>query len=382
MMRTGAFCLFWICLVAGTARAQQLSAREVLEKVRGNYSKLTALHAVAEMEQAANRRIVVLDCELVDKGARYIARVKDSRDTAILASDGSTITRALIGMKRWSKISAAALADEDEDDASSGARDLHQSLLQMMAGTFVVIAKKAEDPVIVKETDFKLGREKVRCYVIRARTGIEEHELLVDKATFLVMQHKFKGRSASGPVESTFKVRSIEINSQVADTLLAFAPAPDWTEVESLTLPGEQPMVLTGERAPDFALQTLDGDQVSLSNLRGSVVVLDFWATWCPPCRAEMPSIEKLRAEFGDAVEFLGVNNEAPATVRKFLDQQHYRLRVLTDRQRQVQRRYGVRAIPVVVVIGRDGVVRQQFLGAQSESALRKAIQSVVANRS
>lgn len=74
---------------------------------------------------------------------------------------------------------------------------------------------------------------------------------------------------------------------------------------------------MIGERAANFALKTLDGGPVTLAALQGKVVVLDFWATWWGPCRDELPSIERLRAKFGDAAQFYGVSGEDTSTVNR-----------------------------------------------------------------
>jgi thiol-disulfide isomerase/thioredoxin len=117
---------------------------------------------------------------------------------------------------------------------------------------------------------------------------------------------------------------------------------------------------------------------VALESLRGSVVVLDFWATWCMPCREEFPAIEKIRAELGGAVRFYGISDESLATVKQFVAENRYRISILLDSNREMRRRYGVHKIPVLFVIDRDSVVRRQFIGAHSESELREAIRAVV----
>ncbi|MGA2435556.1 MAG: TlpA disulfide reductase family protein [Bryobacteraceae bacterium] len=176
------------------------------------------------------------------------------------------------------------------------------------------------------------------------------------------------------------KALAAEIDRPVEDSRFRFEPGNGWSEVEMLVLPGEEAMMLTGSRAANFSLETLDGEPVSLDQTRGKVVVLDFWATWCPPCRAELPSIEKLRAEFADRVQFYGVNEEDSGSVKDFIRKKHYELPILMDGKRQVHRQYGISAFPTLLIIDRQGVIRQHFIGSRSEAALRKAIKSVLAN--
>ena len=117
---------------------------------------------------------------------------------------------------------------------------------------------------------------------------------------------------------------------------------------------------------------------MALQSLHGNVAVLNFWATWCLPCRVEFPAIEKIRSEFGGAVRFYGVSDESPATVKKFVEEQRYEMPMLLDSNREMHRRYGIHKIPVLFVLDRDSVVRRQFIGTQNESELREAIRSVV----
>jgi len=125
--------------------------------------------------------------------------------------------------------------------------------------------------------------------------------------------------------------------------------------------------VSMGETAPDFTLKTMQGKEVTLSELRGKVVLVNFWATWCPPCRQEMPSMEKLYQHLkGRDFEMLAINVEenGPATVEKFLEEKSHGFPILFDTDAQAQRRYDVSKYPETFVVDRNGVVVEHVVGA------------------
>jgi cytochrome c biogenesis protein CcmG/thiol:disulfide interchange protein DsbE len=117
-----------------------------------------------------------------------------------------------------------------------------------------------------------------------------------------------------------------------------------------------------GETAPDFELQTLDGKTVRLSDYRGKPVVVNFWASYCIPCRAEFPMIRKaLKAHDNDFV-VLGVDyKDIDSDARAFARQQHATWPILTDPGNATGTAYGVRAVPQTFFIGRDGKISQRY---------------------
>ena len=127
-----------------------------------------------------------------------------------------------------------------------------------------------------------------------------------------------------------------------------------------------------GFTAPDFTLETLDGGTVTLSELRGQVVVINLWATWCPPCRAEMPALERVWNQYrDDGLTVLAVNQQERASrVRAFVEELGLTFPVLLDRNGTVGARYRLRALPTTFFIGRDGVIRDVVLGGPMSEAL------------
>lgn len=126
--------------------------------------------------------------------------------------------------------------------------------------------------------------------------------------------------------------------------------------------------VEVGNLAPDFNIRTLKGDSTSLSDYRGKVVLVNFWATWCGPCKAEMPSMEALYRSHGrDDFEILAVSidlgDEAP--VRSFVEDFGFTFPILLDSQFDVNDLFQVRVVPTSIVIDRNGVVTDRLLGAK-----------------
>lgn len=121
-----------------------------------------------------------------------------------------------------------------------------------------------------------------------------------------------------------------------------------------------------GTRSIDFELRDLNGKKVSLSSYKGKVVFLNFWATWCPPCRAEMPSMQRLHTRFKDqGLVILAVNlQEEARTVRKFMAANKLTFQVLLDTDGRIGAIYGARNIPTTYLIGRDGSVLAGTMGA------------------
>lgn len=121
-----------------------------------------------------------------------------------------------------------------------------------------------------------------------------------------------------------------------------------------------------GNPAPDFTFPDLDGRQVSLSDFRGKVVLVNIWATWCPPCRDEMPSMQKLYERFkGEDFEILAVSIDAEGreAVAPFMQQMNLTFPALLDPEEKIRSLYVITGVPESFIIDRNGILVQRVIG-------------------
>jgi len=128
---------------------------------------------------------------------------------------------------------------------------------------------------------------------------------------------------------------------------------------------GESPVATVGKPAPNFDTVDLEGKVWSLSKLKGQVVFVNFWATWCAPCREEMPSMQRLYTKLPkDKFKMLALfNNDNPKAVKNFVTKLGITMPILSDEHNFAGPKYGLTGVPETFIIDKQGVVREKFIG-------------------
>ena len=152
------------------------------------------------------------------------------------------------------------------------------------------------------------------------------------------------------------------------------------TRVTDTSQAGLPPAPQVGHPAPDFTLTTTDGETVTLSELRGKPVLLNFWATWCPPCRAEMPHIQSAFEEYEEAgLLILAVDQqESRAEVLAFAQAFGLTFPLALDTTGQVGMTYLARALPTSYFIDREGIIRDKFIGPMTLPILEDRLNAIM----
>lgn len=397
MIRGTVTCLILAALLSGgarAARAQDLTdAPALLKQVGETYKSLKSYYfqSVTVLESKSEllwQRIEMPAVSAESRPGKLRVEARSPFTDQWTLSDGQTTWLYMPRQKQYTRKNTAAMSPAATGNTiSMGAIT---TAVGAQISRYEGIADQVKEARTLRDESIEVGNEKVVCAVVEVRyeprnpsPDVQESPKTywIDKVRHIVLREtstaQRKNSPFSGPMQTvqTTTYSAAKVNEPLPDSIFVFTPPEGAQEVLEISLPGMSHADLSGTEAIDFSLKDLAGQEVHLKNLRGKIVLLDFWASWCGPCRAELPHIEKLHRELKDkGLVVLGIDDEAPEKAQDFAKKSDLTFPTLVDVQREVARRYGVEAIPTVVVIGRDGRISGHHTGMRSEDDLRAAL--------
>jgi peroxiredoxin/outer membrane lipoprotein-sorting protein len=391
MLKPIAAILLAFAVLSAPARAEQApDARALLQKVGQAYRDLTSYRfegvMTVKMSGGINQSLEVPLELAADRAGRARVVIQNPQMGMTSVSDGKQTVTYLPSLGQYRRKPAEAAVDSGGMPLPPQGSPLTRyfNLLQNLSSA-QVLGAQAVDVGGTAHDCWVVHCEMVRPEALSADSSAHAAATFwIDKTRTLVLHDSTSvsmRNAATGALlgmDQITTLRLAQVNESLPDSLFTFVPPEGAREVEGFQTPGQEEAEseFVGRKAPEFTLSDLQGRPVTLASLRGRVVVLDFWATWCKPCRIEMPQVEKLYQELKPkGLAVLGVNfGESPSTVKSFLAKNPCAFPIVLDQKTEIANLYKAEAIPTLVIIDRTGVVRSYFRGVQDQTDLRDAI--------
>jgi peroxiredoxin/outer membrane lipoprotein-sorting protein len=294
-------------------------------------------------------------------------------------SDGSQRWVFFPEMKQYRRENAA------HGSADPPTRDKAGAMVRMatdVIARYEELGKEHSPTRLLRQEPVTVGDKIIECQVVEVQgmEGDSDQKTMrtywIDPSSALILRSlqstEIQGEEGAVLSRLTTRVRQMDVEKEFPADWFKFVPPADAVEVEQFRMLRATGSDLLGSEAADFTLKDLNDTQIHLKSLRGRTVLLNFWATWCGPCRLELPVIERLHHEFkGKGLEVFGINDEELDTIREYLADNEYTFPTLLDSDQRVSTLYRVRGIPTMVLINRDGVVAHYRIGLSQEQDLR-----------
>jgi thiol-disulfide isomerase/thioredoxin len=334
-------------------------------------------------------------------GGKSLLHLKpEDKDEYMLVSDGEKDWAYVPRLKQYTeatgvRLESASSEEEEQDsvsDAGSGPdsdseRDLAERFARLVHPTLASCVKTASAADVSDPVEVRYEGKKDKWPVVRILSkelpGAWRRmtELAIDPATGrlgrLVMADVSRTEGRRDVVRSTFLFTRFSIGESLPDSTFAFTPPGNAKLVESVPIPGETGSYLLNKPAPDFEAKTLDGRVVRLSELRGTAVLLNFWASWCGPCRRELPVLADVYDKYkNNGLLILGVNDEGKSIAKGYQKDIGLNFETLDDSNLKLHKAFRVRSIPTIFLIDKDGKVIRFARGARDAAELKTLIQS------
>jgi peroxiredoxin/outer membrane lipoprotein-sorting protein len=372
----------FVCALIGKPQDVTSILQKVTERYRnldgyrleGSYETVSGLNPAQAYASSTTGKFLI---EAAEKTRKLHIEYSGVGPSMNIISNGSTTWTYLPHEKTYAKVDAIT-DDAGQDEDSAEADNPAISMYQLVVRSYTAFDKLAPQTQLTREQDVKMANGKVRCWVTVSKFQDRTEKNWIDQQRYLVLRSEIDIPKPGMSARVAFSIKRFDTDMP-PDNEFTFTPMANVRLVDELDLPGRPAFV--GKPAADFVLKNLDGEPIRLSDFRGKIVVLDFWATWCPPCRHELPTINKLAEQLREKdVVFLGINDEGSSTVKSFNKKHEYTFTTLEDTSRKIHRQYQANAIPSVFIIDKDGIIRKHFVGSREEPELIAAINAAEAH--
>jgi peroxiredoxin/outer membrane lipoprotein-sorting protein len=394
-----------VCLCAVVAPGQQSSVVKLVQQVaqKAESAKQYEFEGdlVLDGQHGNKPGVVIAQAKIhlaVGPDGKSLIRV-DTVDKGeyLQVSDGQKTWAYVPKLKQYTEeeSSARAEGDDADDDSGAGSSDAadvesgpEETYARQVLPILARLYKTAATAANAGEAKVNFEKKKEKWPVVQVASRKDEHggssltELAIDPATLKIARMIWANVTYQNGektiVRLTIDFHSFQLGEALPDSTFTFEPPKNAKLVEVLPIPGQAGSFLLNHPAPDFELKTLDGQRVRLQDLRGKPVLLSFFASWCGPCRRELPSVVKLHEEFKDkGLQVFGVNDEGKSTARHFAEKAGLTFAILDDSSAKAARLYRVRSIPTAFLIDKDGKVVRFLRGGRDYDSLRSALKTV-----
>lgn len=218
----------------------------------------------------------------------------------------------------------------------------------------------------------------VDCTLVKIERPDSVRTLWIDPKTNFILKDDDVTTSKKSTAHTVTTFSPVRLLPTADEQLFTFDPQKVQAKPRD-QLQRQAPTKSVGKPAPDFALSDLKNKPLDVGELKGKVVLLDFWATWCAPCRAELPDLELLHRDFKDkGLLVLGVDAEEPEDQAAFMEKFGYTFRSLVDPNDKIKNLYNVNGIPTTVLIDKEGNIQMFDIGTASYESLRETVRKMV----
>ena len=370
---------------------EQDEARSMLERVAQTYTNLDrfffeALEKTETVSQDFGRTTETRYITAMDADGRARFGMFSRGNEGLAVFDGSATWTYSPQLKQYTRRSEDpfALARGEQGPPKLDPRQSARRYTQRYAAA----ATRLREAQVVLGPDRPAGTQVTIEAIYDTPPGVAHGRLWrrywIDRNVGLVLREVSIASMRKADMQKAVKVRqtidfqTAVVGDAVPVATFTFEPPPGAELVEQFGATSGLVSMFEGQAAPDFALRDFSGKTYRLGELAGKVVLLDFWATWCKPCRIDLPHVDALAREFGDqGMVVLGINAEPERRSAPFFEQQGYRFPSLVDRGARVSQQYLVGSLPTLVIIDREGKIASYLVGLHPDARLRAELAKV-----